>query len=478
MSPRLALALTLLLIGYLLRRDSREEPRVSRAVWIPIIWLMINGSRQVSQWLGSGPTLSTQALEEGSPIDQAVYGALICAGVCVLASRRVRVGEIVRNNLPVVLFLLYEGLSVLWSDVPLVTLRRWGKGLGDPVMVLVLWSDPFPVRAITAAIKRCAYVLVPLSVLFCKYYENLGRTFDLWGKFSYTGVTLDKNMFGYLLFAFGLFFVAAFMSRLDAYRSERERVRSDQIINILFLVMIGWLLPIANSKTATLALAAGTAVIVALRFATVRKHLWSYALAAILLVTVSDALLSVKSTVLEASGRDATFTGRTGLWETLLQEPINPLIGVGYASFWLGERQERFWAMYPNSPPIEAHNGYLEVYVNLGLIGVCLIAGVLWRGLRTMRSRVAASRSHSMSETQNDRIFGKFGMAYGVAYLLYNVTEATFQGLNFLFVIFLILALDYRLDTRTSSALSGRFRAARWNEHMERRPAKQTRSCR
>lgn len=96
------------------------------------------------------------------------------------------------------------------------------------------------------------------------------------------------------------------------------------------------------------------------------------------------------------------------------------------------------------SPPIEAHNGYLEVYLNLGLIGLCLIAVVLWRGLITTQSRAAASLSLSMSETHNDRIFGTFGMAYGVAYLLYNVSEATFQGLNFLFVIFLILAFNYR----------------------------------
>lgn len=448
MPPPLILALTLILIGYLLRRDSREEPRVSSAVWIPVIWLMINGSRQVSQWVvsfGSGPTtLSAQRLVEGSPIDQTIYGALIVAGVCVLASRRVQVGEIVKNNLSIVLFLLYEGFSVLWSDLPFSALRKWGKALGDPVMALVLWSDPFPVRAITAAIKRCAYVMVPLSILFCKYYENLGRTFDPWGKFHYTGVTTDKNMFGYLLFAFGLFFVTAFMSRRDPHRDERNRVRSDQAINILFLAMIWWLLPIANSKTATLALTAGIAVIVALRFATVRRHFWPYALAAILLVMVSDELFSVKSAVFEAAGRDDTLTGRTGLWETLLQEPINPLIGVGYASFWLGDRLTKFWAMYPMSPPIEAHNGYLEVYLNLGLIGLCLIAVVLWRGLITTQSRAAASLSLSMSETHNDRIFGTFGMAYGVAYLLYNVSEATFQGLNFLFVIFLILAFNYR----------------------------------
>ena len=92
-------------------------------------------------------------------------------------------------------------------------------------MVLVLWTDPFPVRAITAAIKRCAYILVPLSVLFCKYYEHLGRTFDAWGNFGYTGVTTDKNMFGYLLFAFGLFFTAALMMHFDMHRRERTHIR-------------------------------------------------------------------------------------------------------------------------------------------------------------------------------------------------------------------------------------------------------------
>src|SRR5437762_5449226 len=249
-------------------------------------------------------------------------------------------------------------------------------------------------------------------------------------------------MFGYLLFAFGLFFVAAFMRSLDPHRDERDRARSDQIISILLLVMIGWLVPIANSKTSTLSLIAGIAVIVALRFPAVRRHLWSYAVAAILLATVSNELLSVQSAILESSGRDATFTGRTGLWETLLKEPTNPLTGVGYASFWLGERQQRFWAMYPTSPPIEAHNGYLEIYINLGLIGLLLIGGVLWTGLSKMRSKVTASLS--MPATRDDEILRTFGMAYGVAYLLYNVTEATFSGLNFLFLIFLILTFNYR----------------------------------
>jgi O-antigen ligase len=305
-------------------------------------------------------------------------------------------------------------------------------------MVTVLWSDPFPVRAITATLKRCAYVMIPVSVLFCKYYENWGRAFDSWGNSGYTGVTTDKNMFGYLLFAFGLLFAAGFMARVAQSRDERKRGRIDQMINILFLSMIGWLLPIANSKTALLSLVAGSAIVVTSQFATVRRHLWAYTVAGVLVIAAADNLFSVKGTLLEASGRDESFTGRTGIWEAVLKEPINPVVGTGYGSFWTGERLERFWRMYPRTPLIQAHNGYIETYLNLGMVGLCLLAAVLLTGLRKFRGRVAASLLPS--RPLNDRIFATFGIAFGVAYLLYNVTEATFQGMNFLFTIFLILA--------------------------------------
>jgi hypothetical protein len=35
-------------------------------------------------------------------------------------------------------------------------------------------------------------------------------------------------------------------------------------------------------------------------------------------------------------------------------------------------------------------------------------------------------------------------MAYTIAYLVYNVTEATFMGLSFLFIVFLFLAFDFQ----------------------------------
>jgi exopolysaccharide production protein ExoQ len=452
MSANIALALTLVLVVWLLRRDVRQEPRVSPAVWIPVLWLLINGSRQVSMWLEGGPVFSMEALSEGNALDKTVYSGLIVAGLCVLASRRVALGEIFRNNTAIVLFFAFGALSIAWSDEPLTSTKRWVKAIGDPVMVLVLWSDPAPVRAVVATLRRCAYVLIPFSLLFCKFLDHLGRTFDAWGRASYTGVTTDKNMFGYLLFAFGLFFVASLLAGRQGREDRQANV--DLGINLLMVAMVAWMLPIANSKTATVALGIGVIVVFAARFETVRRNFLTYAVVGVALAVLLEQFFSIKSAVLQASGRDATLTGRTGLWEMVLQEPNNPLIGVGYSSFWLGERLERFWSMYPTSPPIQAHNGYIEIYINLGLIGLTLMAAVLWSGLKTMRLRASASVAAKAagSGTHDLDALALFGLGYCIAYLFYNISEATFQGLNPLFTIFLMLAFDSRHISAAASA--------------------------
>jgi len=441
-TPLFALALTVLLIGYLIRRDCKGEPRTSPAVWIPTFWLLINGSRQVSQWLGTGTQISGQRVQEGSAVDQAVYGLLIVAGMLVLANRRVRIGQLAKNNWWIILFFLYEGISFVWSDFPLISFKRWIKASGDFVMVFVLLSDPYPVRAITATIKRAGYILIPLSVLLIKYYQDWGRIIDDWGRSYYTGVTLDKNMFGYLLFAYGLFFASGLVYAFRQYSSSRAATRPVLVSYALLLAMVAWLTPLANSKTSLVALVSGIAVILALQFPQIKRNLWSFLIATVLIAAISNVFFSIQGAVLEASGRDATLTGRTEIWKTVLNEPNNPLLGTGYASFWLGERLQRIWALYPRTPLLQAHNGYIEVYLNLGVVGVALLGAVLWTGLRNAGRRLRAA--HDTTGNADDSLFRTFAIAYILAYLVYNMTEATFQGLNFLFIIFLLLAFDFQ----------------------------------
>jgi exopolysaccharide production protein ExoQ len=439
-TPPIAFGLTVLLIGYLIRRDGRVAPRLSPAVWIPTLWLLINGSRQPSQWLGIRTGFIGQGLYEGSPVDQVVYATLIVAGIVVLARRGVRVGQLAKNSWWIILFFLYEGMSCIWSDFPLISFRRWFKASGDFVMVFVLLSDHFPVRAITAAIRRSGYILIPLSILFVKYYEDMGRVIDDWGRSYYTGVTLDKNMFGYLLFAYGLFFATGLVQTFFQDSPSRATRRADLVFNALLLAMVVWLTPLADSKTSLLSLVSGTAVILALQLSRIRRHLWSFLLGTVVIVAIVNQFFAVQGAVLEASGRDASLTGRTGIWQTVLSEPINPLLGTGYTAFWLGERLQRIWNLYPRTPLLQAHNGYIEVYLNLGIVGLALLGGVLWTALRNVRRRLDAADYEAGN--LDDSVFRTFATAYVLAYLVYNTTEATFVGLNFLFIVFLLLAFD------------------------------------
>src|SRR6516225_8988592 len=93
--PVVALWLTLGFIFYLFRREARQKANISKALWIPLIWLLINGSRGVSQWLSPG---SAGGPEAGSPLDAVVFLALIVAGCVVLRRRGVNLSTFAHNN--------------------------------------------------------------------------------------------------------------------------------------------------------------------------------------------------------------------------------------------------------------------------------------------------------------------------------------------------------------------------------------------
>ena len=66
-------------------------------------------------------------------------------------------------------------MSIGWSDYPDVAFKRWIKSLGDFVMVLIILTDRDRYAAIKRALTWTAFLLMPLSVLFIKFYPDLGR---------------------------------------------------------------------------------------------------------------------------------------------------------------------------------------------------------------------------------------------------------------------------------------------------------------
>lgn len=442
MSPTLALFLTLAFILFLFWRDTCEKVAVSSALWIPLAWFFITGSRFVSQWLSMiGVNVGSSSVQDGSPLDALVFSALIASGLYVLSKRRVQLSKFVRQNRWLVVFLVYCFLAILWSDFPVIAFKRWIKILGHPIMILIMLTEADPGEAVRRVLKRCGFLLIGLSFLLCKYFRQYGVAYDYWtGAQYFIGVTTAKNTLGNMCMVFGVFF---FWNTLQAFRIKNLSKKLYELaVNVSFLSLGSWLLKMASSATslATLVLGIFTVGVLGLPFVSKRK-IGIYLLAGILAFAAANSMFDIYAHVVHGLGRNLTLTDRTAIWETVLKNQPDPILGVGFESFWLGDRLEAVWSMLPAERGIgEAHNGYLETYLNLGFVGLIMFVMML----------IATYRKIQFDLLRRFE-FGRLRMGLFIAILVYNFTEATFVSVHFLYAIFFLICIDYPPIRRSHS---------------------------
>jgi exopolysaccharide production protein ExoQ len=140
------------------------------------------------------------------------------------------------------------------------------------------------------------------------------------------------------------------------------------------------------------------------------------------------------SALSSALGRGSGLTGRTDIWGCAVAAANNRVIGTGFESFWNANAPKVATCLSglgftDMSNLVSAHNGYLEVYLDIGLVGLCLIVLVLISGYR--RADEAFRR---------DRDLGGLILAYIVTGVFYNITEAGFRLMSASW-IFMLLAL-------------------------------------
>jgi exopolysaccharide production protein ExoQ len=430
MSPSLASLVCACGIAALFFLDRDNSVHTSKGLWLPVAWIWIVGSRPVSSWLGVVPSNEANVQLEGSPIDSAVFGALLVAAIVVLIFRGSRTRTFLTANGPILIYFLYCLVSVLWSDFPDVSFKRWIKAIGDLAMVLIVATEVDPAAALGRLFSRTGFILLPTSVLFIKYYVNLGRGYTPDGDAMNTGVAVSKNMLGVMLLVISLGVVWRVLTLL---RDKGQPSRGRHLLSQGALLVFGVaLLKMADSATSLFCFILGTTLLLAtglpaIRSRPVRVHLL---VAAIVLAAALVMLTGGKASVTHALGRQSDFTGRTDIWAAVISVAPNAILGTGFESFWLGPRLQRVWSLLSSFNHVtEAHNGYLEVYLNLGLIGVGMIAAILVSGYR-----------RAVASFRREPALGSLMLAYVAAAAVYSVSEAGFRLLDPIW-IFLLLAV-------------------------------------
>jgi hypothetical protein len=428
---KVALFLCLLFIILALKNDTKEYRRFPKSLWVPLLWLGEISSRPFSFWLSASPAADPGDIVneyiQGDPVERVILIAFISFGIFILVKRRRRFSVSFRENRWLILLYVFTLMSVGWSDYPGVTIKRCIKSIGDIVMALILLSEDDHLEAIEHVVRRIVIVLVPLSVLFVKFYPDLGIFYTPYGLRAWTGVTTGKNELGVLCAFFGIFLI---------WRILKIRPKINPYDAVLLMLII-YLLNGAKSATSIVIFIVGVlslAVMIILKNnpSRISSVITTFLVLIISLQVVLMAFLntSISDLFFSAAGRDSTLTGRTDIWSALIAIGMqSPILGAGYGSFWLTNMVRLREQLQLYNTIIQAHNGYLEIFLNLGIIGLCLLIIVLLQTYKRLRNSLGTAVP-----------MGNLFFTYFLMMILHNFTEASIMVPTY-FVSFLLFLL-------------------------------------
>lgn len=377
-------------------------------------------------------SINPAAAEDSSLSRQLLWGALGLAAIIYLVV--VRLSQSDRNfsfgGWPLAMLLLYVFASTAWSVTPLATIKR------DILLAFLVAVCSVSVGSSNADWRKDVFStllatpmawLVGLAMVVTLVAP--GRAFT---ELGWRGLASQKNLAGQMM---------ALTLLLLFYGVCHDKLRKwTRIFIILFATT---LLLLSKSTTALLGLAFCVSATELLTLRTTIRHLATWKLALVGVFLVGSALLyfafilqvlpgagELYSKGLGILGKSETFTGRTAIWNLVLGESRfhNTWLGGGYGGFWVGRNSISGYVIVGNDLyPGQAHNGYIDIYNDLGILGIFVLAVVLvaslYQAQRVLALRVAE---------------GKIHLAIPLICLFLNLGESTFfRSTNFMNIIFL-----------------------------------------
>ncbi len=415
--PYIVLLASLGLSYYAVREDLRANKSSSRRLWIPLAWFYLVASKPLSLWLN--PQSSAVA---GGTVNTVAWAVLIILGVRALAQRAGRFGPVISANTWLAILFLLCLVSLAWSNAFDLAINSFIKQLGHLVMVGVILTEDKPQEALVSLLKRAAYILVPLCVTLFTHFPGIGIRYQAWtGEPNYVGAMFGKNAMA----SFGTLAVILFFWELAYGRQHRER----KWVDLTMLVLALYVLRMGRSDGQWMCVLFAAAIILTARYAmlgkSVRRGLTISAY--VLMISVSaQAILGVSGMVVEFLRSSETFDGRIGLWVMLRSTVPNDLFGAGFDSFWTPYQMrliaEDYWWT-----PNQAHNGYLEVFLNLGFVGLAIFLGLITSTFRRIGKMI-----------ENGDRLGILFLCFAISFVLTNLTEAMVFGMIGTWFLFLL----------------------------------------
>jgi O-antigen ligase len=253
------------------------------------------------------------------------------------------------------------------------------------------------------------------------------------------GVADHKNSLGQLCFVFCLI---AIWDLMEAWKANTGSLtQPERLARVLNLGIGLYLLVVSSSATSWMCFLLGIGLlIVGKRMAAMKNpHLvFIVGVLAIVSLFAVQQTYHVSSDISEALGRGEGMSGRSKIWSAALGKNTNYLIGAGFRGFWESSDGETTFKELGTGELITAHNGYIETYLNGGVVGLILL-GVF----------IASTGLIATSKLVEKAPIGRLAVVFWPLILIYNLTESQFMMTGPVWFAMLLTTNDYRREEAT-----------------------------
>jgi exopolysaccharide production protein ExoQ len=296
-------------------------------------------------------------------------------------------------------------ISMLWSFDNSATLKDSFTIIGSSIFGLYL-ATRYSIKQQLELLAIAGITSMFLSTIFAVLLPSYGIMTDLHAG-AWRGIHTHKNGLGQIMGLSSLVFIVIILDNKKNYYLW------------LGLMMSVTLLVLSRSTASMTNAFFVTPFFVILNALRLRYKLMIPTLLAIIIISSALSIwISDNAATLAGSvGKDMTLTGRTAVWEfvgDMVQK--QPWLGYGYSGFWKGlDGPSAYVWRATQWNPTHPHNGLLQIWLDLGLLGVTIYLIVFWRYF--IRA-IAYVRSTT-------KIEGLWPMLYLIYVVLLNLTESS-----------------------------------------------------
>jgi exopolysaccharide production protein ExoQ len=371
-----------------------------------------------------------------------------------IVSRDSKLSSIFFRNITVLPIVGWAMLSVFWSELPDITISRSVALLGSTIFGIYL-ANRYTIRQQIILLSHVFLSIIFLSIVFAIVLPQYGVMSAIHDG-AWRGIYSHKNEMGRIMVLSTIIFAMQIgrWSKSQPFEAEDNPLQQQNLylpgegngysFIAKLLAYLGFclsisLLVLSKSSSSIVNSIVLLSLLVILRITQLSFYQRAVAILAMVFVFGSAAIAVVpEPDVLFASfGKGSDLSGRSFLWDIILDTlSENPFLGFGYSTFWL-QHSSKIAPYNGGWAPPHAHNGFLDLTLSIGIIGLTLFAISY---LYTLVKSIDRFRYH---ET-NDRAWPLVMLGYITAS---NMTESGLFAYNGIFWV-LYVTVSYSVIYR------------------------------